>query len=63
MGKEATDAAVARLYSLPGGVHQHLDMIIPRIFHLMELNKKALAEGKVKMSQLVDIAKARLKDG
>lgn len=42
MGEEATDEAIAQIYSLTGGVHRHVDMIIPRIFHLMELNRKAL---------------------
>ena len=63
MGEEATDEAVAQIYSLTGGVHRHVDMIIPRIRHLMELNRKALAEGKVKMSQLIAIAGARLMVG
>jgi DNA transposition AAA+ family ATPase len=45
MGEEATDEAVAQIYTLTGGVHRHVDMIIPRIFHLMELNRKALCRG------------------
>lgn len=63
MGVEATDEAVAQIYSLTGGVHRHVDMIIPRIFHLMELNRKALKEGKVKISQLIALAGARLMVG
>ena len=63
MGEEATDEAVAQIYSLTGGVHRHVDMIIPRIFHLLELNRKALLEGKVKMSQLIALAGARLMVG
>jgi len=63
MGEEATDEAIAQIYSLTGGVHRHVDMIIPRIFHLMELNRKALVEGKVKMSQLIALAGARLMVG
>ncbi len=63
MGEEATDEAIAQIYSLTGGVHRHVDMIIPRIFHLMELNRKALSDGKVKMSQLIALAGARLMVG
>ena len=63
MCEEATDAAVAQIYALTGGVHRHVDMIIPRIFHLMELNRKALAEGKIKMQQLIALAGARLMVG
>lgn len=63
MGEEATDEAVAQIYSLTGGVHRHVDMIIPRIFHLRELNSQALSEGKVKMSQLIALAGARLMVG
>ena len=63
MGEEATDEIVAQVYSLTGGVHRHVDMIIPRIFHLRELNSQALAEGKVKMSQLIALAGARLMVG
>jgi len=39
------------------------DVNIARIFHLMELNRKALSEGKVKMSQLIALAGARLMVG
>jgi hypothetical protein len=38
-------------------------MIIPRIFHLREINSQALSEGKVKMSQLIALAGARLMVG
>jgi len=44
-------------------VHRHVDRIIPRIRQLTELNREALAEGDVKMSQLVALAGARLMAG
>jgi DNA transposition AAA+ family ATPase len=63
LGEEATDEVVAQIYSLTGGVHRHVDMILPRLFHLKELNARALAEGKVKLSQLIALAGSRLMVG
>ncbi len=63
MSEEATDEVVAQIYSLTGGIHRHVDMILPRIRHLAGLNEKALADGEVKMSQLVSLAGSRLMAG
>jgi hypothetical protein len=46
MGGEATDEDVAQIYSPTGGVHRHVDRIVPRIRQLAELNREALAAGE-----------------
>lgn len=60
MGEKVTDEDVAQIYSITAGNYRHLDMIIPRIFHLMKLNEIELKSGKLTMRKLISIAGSRL---
>jgi len=63
LGELATDDIVAQVYNEIGGIHRHVDMIVPRILDLKERNEDRLAAGEVKMSQIVTIAASRLMTG
>jgi hypothetical protein len=60
LGDHATDKVVTQIYNITGGIHRHLDMIIPRIKELIELNAEDLKAGRVSMEKLIDIAGSRL---
>lgn len=63
MGTEATDEIIAQIYNITGGIHRHVDMIIPRFLDLKERNIDRLANGEVKKKDLVSAAGARLMIG
>jgi len=60
LGDEATDDVVAQIQNITGGIFRHIEMIFPRIFELRTLNAPELASGKVKLSDLISRAGARL---
>lgn len=63
LGADATEEAVAKIFSVTGGVHRHVDMIIPRINELKKRNEKRLAAGEVSMDDIIDAAGRRLMAG
>jgi hypothetical protein len=46
-----------------GGVHRHVDMIVPRINELKKRNESKLASGEVSMEDIVTTAGRRLMVG
>lgn len=63
LGAEATDETIAKIYSVTGGIHRHVDMMIPRINELKHINKKRLEDGEITMPDIVDVAGRRLMAG
>jgi DNA transposition AAA+ family ATPase len=60
LGDDATDEVVAKIFNVTGGIHRHVDMIVPRILDLKARNKEKLAAGKVTMGDIITTAGARL---
>lgn len=60
LGAEATDELVAQIITITGGIHRHVDMIIPRILDLRDKNSGKLAAGAVTMEQIVRAAGSRM---
>jgi DNA transposition AAA+ family ATPase len=63
LGDSATDEAIAQIYTVTGGVHRHVDMIVPRILQLKALNDARLASGELTMSEIIAAAGSRLMTG
>lgn len=42
---DATDAMIAQIYNITGGIHRHVDMLLKRTIHLRETNKTKLKTG------------------
>ncbi|MDT5063174.1 MAG: hypothetical protein QOH63_3633 [Acidobacteriota bacterium] len=57
---DATDAIVAQIYNITGGIHRHVDMLLKRAIHLREINKKKLETGEVTMKEIITTAGSRL---
>jgi hypothetical protein len=60
LGEEATDEMVAQGITITGGIHRHVDMIIPRILDLREKNQAKLEAGAVTMEQIIRVAGSRM---
>jgi DNA transposition AAA+ family ATPase len=60
LGELATDAVVAQIFNVTGGIHRHVDMIVPRILDLKSLNAEKLTAGGLTMSDIVAAAGSRL---
>jgi len=60
LGEEATDEPVAQIITITGGIHRHVDMIVPRILELRERNRAKLEAGAVTMEQIVRAAGSRM---
>lgn len=60
LGGIATDEVVALIYNLTGGVHRHIDMIIPRILDLMAKNEKQVTREELTMKDIISTASSRL---
>ena len=63
LGEAATDDAVAQIATVTGGIHRHVDMIIPRIIDLKRRNEEKLQHGEVSMRDIIDTAGRRLMTG
>jgi DNA transposition AAA+ family ATPase len=63
LGEDATNEVIAQIYNITGGVHRHVDMIVPRVLELKERNLDGLAKGEVSMKQIVTTAGSRLMAG
>jgi DNA transposition AAA+ family ATPase len=60
LAEDATDETVAQIFNITGGIHRHIDMILPRIIDLKARNEKKLAAGEVKLSDIIATAGSRL---
>ncbi len=65
LGKEATKEIISQIYNVTGGIHRHVDMILPRINELKERNnnQEKLARGEITMADIVNTAGRRLMAG
>jgi hypothetical protein len=59
-GPEAAEEVITMIHSVTGGIFRSVDMMIPRLLELRQRNEKKLAEGSVKMQDLVKTAASRL---
>lgn len=60
LGEDSTDETIDRIYKVTGGIHRHLNMIIPRILSLQTLHEEKLKSGKIRMEEIIHIAASRL---
>jgi DNA transposition AAA+ family ATPase len=60
LGPDATDEIVAAIINVTGGIHRHVDMIIPRINELKKRNEAKLKTGEVKLRDIIETAGRRL---
>jgi DNA transposition AAA+ family ATPase len=60
LGEIATDEVVAQICNVTGGIHRHIDMIIPRILDLMARNEEQIARGEVSIKDIISTASSRL---
>lgn len=51
---------MALIHQATGGAFQSVDMMIPRLLKLKQRNEQKLADGNVKMQDLVKTAASRL---
>jgi DNA transposition AAA+ family ATPase len=60
LGDDATDENIAAIINVTGGVHRHVDMIIPRINELKKRNESKLKAGEVTIRDIIETAGRRL---
>lgn len=60
LGVSATPDVIARIQTVTGGIHRHLDMVLPRIKEVLKINEKELAAGDLQLGEVIDAAGARL---
>jgi DNA transposition AAA+ family ATPase len=60
LGDAATDEMIAQIHNVTGGIHRHVDMILPRILDLEARNKQKIDDGEVTMEKIINIAGSRL---
>jgi hypothetical protein len=60
LGLDATEEIITMIHSVTGGIFRGVDMMIPRLLELRQRNEKKLADGSVKMQDLVKTAASRL---
>ncbi len=60
LGDDATDEVVARILNLTGGVYRHVDMLIPRVLHLMDRYRSKLDSDEATVKDIIDLAASRL---
>jgi DNA transposition AAA+ family ATPase len=60
LGADATDAVIAQIFSITGGIHRHVDMIIPLILELKAQNEEKLSTRKITIGDIIAIAGRRL---
>ena len=63
LGEAATEAVIAQIYNITGGVHRHLDMLLKRATYLRENKRKKLETGEVTMKEIITTAGSRLMIG
>lgn len=60
LGADATDENVAAIINVTGGIHRHVDMIIPRINELKKRNESKLKNKEITMRDIINTAGRRL---
>lgn len=60
LGHDATDDVCAQIINVTGGIHRHVDMILPRINDLKARNADKLSRGEVTMEDIINTAGRRL---
>jgi DNA transposition AAA+ family ATPase len=62
LGDEATDEDIAQLYNVTGGIHRHIDQILPRVLELKnrKSNKERLAKGELTLLKIIEAAGTKL---
>jgi DNA transposition AAA+ family ATPase len=60
LGPDATDETIAQIFNITGGIHRHVDMILPLIIELKGQNEEKLKKGKIRLSDIIAIAGSRL---
>lgn len=65
LGDDATEENIAQIMNVTGGIHRHVDMILPRINELKKhgRNSEKLAKGEITMTDLINTAGRRLMAG
>ncbi|MBA3241993.1 MAG: AAA family ATPase [Acidobacteria bacterium] len=65
LGDAATEEVISAIYNVTGGIHRHVDMIVPRINELAARNnnKEKLQRGEISMTDIVQTAGHRLMVG
>ena len=60
LGEELTDLMVEQIHQVTGGNFRSGDMITPRILEIERRNRQKLADGAVKMDEIIKVAAALL---
>jgi type II secretory pathway predicted ATPase ExeA len=60
LGAGATEEVITLIHGVTGGVFRSVDMMIPRLLELKQRNQQKLADGTIKMQDLVKTAASRL---
>jgi hypothetical protein len=60
LGPDAMEEVITMIHSMTGGIFLSVDMMIQWLLELRQRNEKKLAEGSVKMQDLVKTAAGRL---
>jgi DNA transposition AAA+ family ATPase len=60
LSDDATDDLIAQIYNVTGGIHRHIDMLMPRILDLKNRSKEKLEREEVTMMEIVNKASSRL---
>ena len=60
LGADATDENIAAIINVTGGIHRHVDMIIPRILDLKKRNQAQLIKGETSLQNIITRAGTRL---
>jgi DNA transposition AAA+ family ATPase len=63
LGPNATAEEIAEIYSVTGGIHRHVDMIIPRYNELVKVNQADLESGQITRKAVLNAAGRRLMTG
>lgn len=63
LGDQATEDVISQIFNVTGGIHRHVDMILPRINDLKERNQPRLEQGEVTMADIITTAGRRLMVG
>ena len=65
LGDAATEEVISAIYNVTGGIHRHVDMIVPRINELASRtnNKEKLQRGEISMADIIQSAGHRLMVG
>ena len=63
LGSRATGDIVESIFNATNGNHRHLDMILPRLSEMIDINQPAIDQGRLHITDLVHRAASRLMVG